>query len=51
MDYTACGEVLQGKESSMRSVGRRGMRISNRGSDTEIFHRLQDVSITAESKD
>lgn len=37
MDYTACGEVLQGKESSVRSAGRRGMRISNRGSDTERF--------------
>ena len=37
VDYTACGEVLQGRESSVKSAGRRGMRISNRGSDTERF--------------
>ena len=38
MDYTACGEVLQGRESSVKSARRRGMRISNRGSDNgEIF--------------
>lgn len=48
MDYTACKSVRRKVESSVRSVGSRGMRISNRGSDTEIFsdHKM---SATAES--
>lgn len=37
MDYTACRGSVRRKESSVRSSWEKGMRISNRGSDTERF--------------